>query len=285
MPFFHIGDVAIEYQQQGAGGIPIVFVHPPCITSALFSNLNTELDAAGPIIAFNIRGHGASESGPARLSLALIAEDMKHVLDQCDVEKAYLCGYGAASFPIIMALYTYPERFCGGILISGAASYTDISTRSKLQATFISSILKAKSSIVKQAVRMETENKAVVSTLFEQAMQGDPIKWKEYAEACLNASFDRELHHIKQPMLLLCGAEDQISRSLSEHMYGQLPNAEFFGVVGAQRQLLVKETTKTAFVMRMWLANQQQPERVDTFEERSEWLEDLVSHGVEEQMV
>ncbi|MFC5652422.1 alpha/beta fold hydrolase [Paenibacillus solisilvae] len=284
MPFFHIEDVSIHYREQGAGQSAIVCLHPPCITGQLFDTLGRELEEDHHILSLDIRGHGSSEEGHGTLTHAMIAEDTRQLLDELNIKKAYLCGYGAGSFPVLAALLAYPERFSGGILISGMAEYRDILTRSNLQASFISSALKAKETIVKRAVRQEVQNKASYAVLSEDALQGDSVKWREYASACLNASFNRELSQIKHPMLLVYGTADKISRDYAEQLYRHLPNAELYGVQRASRQLLTDEPIKTAMVIKQWMAKQEQPEMADTYEERQQLLEELVSHGVQDGM-
>jgi pimeloyl-ACP methyl ester carboxylesterase len=282
MPFFHVGDVSIHYREQSKGTTPIVCIHPPCITSPLFDALGDKLRDTHRVISIDVRGHGSSELGHGILTHAMIAEDIRYLLDSLDIKKSYLCGYGAGSLPAITALLAHPERFSGGILISGMAGFHDIKTRSKLQASFISSALKAKESIAKQVVRHEAEDKAAYAIMSEDALKGDPLKWREYAAACLNSSFGRELHQIKQPMLLLYGTADKVSREYSAQLYRQLPNAELYGIEHASRQLLRKEPAKIALVVDQWVAKQEQPELADTFEERNSLLEELVSHGIED---
>lgn len=282
MPFFHVGDVSIHYRELGKGQTSIVCVHPPCITSQLFTAIGEELEDTHRILSIDVRGHGSSEPGQGVLTHAMIAEDIRFLLDTQEIKKSYLCGYGAGSFPVLEALLAYPDRFSGGILISGTGGYRDIVTRSKFQATFISSALKAKESIAKRAIRHETADRASYTSMNEDALRGDPAKWREYAAACLDAYYDRELRQIKQPMLLMYGTADKAGREYVHLLYRQLQNAELYGIQRANHQLLTKEPVKTSLVIDQWIAKQEKPELADTFEERSNLLEELVSHGIED---
>src|SRR5262245_24523567 len=99
MPFLNVGDTKLHIQDDGIrkGSAPVLCVHPPCLTSRLFTALQEKL-ASVPTIRFDIRGHGYSESGSGKLTLALIAEDMRRLLDAIGVKQAYICSYGAGSF-------------------------------------------------------------------------------------------------------------------------------------------------------------------------------------------
>ncbi|UVI31751.1 alpha/beta fold hydrolase [Paenibacillus spongiae] len=280
MPFFRLSDVSLHFHEEGSG-VPILCVHPPCLSSRLFTYIRTELSGSHRIITMDMRGHGRSEPGNAPLALPLIAEDMRRLLDKCEVREAYVCSYGAGSFPALTALISYPDRFRGGIIVSGTAAYTDIVNRSKLQAAYVSSVLQAKSAVAFQAAWSEADNRTAFHALNEEAKLGDAMRWKEYVAACLNGTLQRQLPQIRQQMLILYGSGDQAGRDYAQNLYKRLPNAEIYCVLRAQRQLLMKQPAKTAAVIRQWLDKQEEPSLADTYEERSALLQELAEQGIE----
>ncbi|MBP3962267.1 alpha/beta fold hydrolase [Paenibacillus lignilyticus] len=282
MPFLNIGDTALHYHQDGSGKPPILFVHPPCLTSRLFTTVQEKWTASSGLIRFDIRGHGYSEAGGGKLSLALIAEDMRRLLDGLGVKQAYVCSYGAGSFPALAAMLAYPERFVGGIMVSGASAYTDIVTRSKLQAAFISSILSPKGPIAFKAAWSEAGSKSSFEELHTEAKLGDSNKWREYTAACLDSSVQKRLPQLKQPVLILYGTADKTGQNYAAELKRRLPNSELYGIIGAGRQLLTKEPVTTAFVMTQWLAKQEHPEIADTYQEQEALLDELISKGIQE---
>ncbi|MFC0395766.1 alpha/beta fold hydrolase [Paenibacillus mendelii] len=281
MPFFRNGEVSLHFHEEGFG-IPVLCIHPPCLTSRLFNYVKTELAGSSRILTMDIRGHGHSEAGKAALSLPLIAEDMKRLLDYCEVRQAYVCSYGAGSFPALTALLAYPDRFCGGILVSGTAGYTDIISRSKLQAAYVSSVLQAKSAIAFQAAWSEADNRTAFNALNEEAKLGDSLRWKEYVAACLNSSLEKQLPQIRQQMLVLYGSRDHAGRAYTQLLNKRLPNAEIYGVLKGERQLLMKEPVKCAAVIRQWLDKQEEPGLADTYEEREGLIKELAEQGIEQ---
>ncbi|AZN40116.1 alpha/beta fold hydrolase [Paenibacillus albus] len=281
MPFFQLG---LHYERTGKenGGPPILTVHPPCLTSRLFVPLSEKLAGDSELIRFDIRGHGASNAVSGKLTLGLIAEDMRLLLDELGEKTAYLCSYGAGSFPLLTALLAYPERFIGGILINGTAAYTDIVSRSKLQASYISSKLAPKDPIAYNSALGEAASKAEVQALYAEAKQGDAAEWREYTAACLDSSVQKRLGQVRQQMLLIYGADDAISKQYAGALRKGLPNCELYGISGASKQLLTKHPDTIAFILSQWIDKQEHPEIADTFEERSALLEELVSHGAAE---
>ncbi|WP_258171494.1 alpha/beta fold hydrolase [Paenibacillus sp. R14(2021)] len=260
----------------------VICVHPPCLTSRLFVGVEDKLEDSNNLIRWDIRGHGLSTGGSRKLTLAMIAEDMRLLMDELGLKKAYVCGYSTGSMPALAALLLYPERFAGGILLSGTASYTDILSRSRLQAAYISSILAPKETIAFKAAWIEANSRAEFEALNQEAKQGDRDKWREYTAACLDSKLDRQIQRIKQPVLLLYGTEDRTGASNAAVLRRKLPSSELYGIIGAKGQLLTREPTTTAFVISQWLDKQRRPEIADTFEERAALLKELEGRGVKE---
>ncbi|RAP75391.1 alpha/beta fold hydrolase [Paenibacillus montanisoli] len=283
MPFLNVGDAKLHVNHDVIikDSVPVLCVHPPCLTSRLFTAMQEKLMSTS-IIRFDIRGHGYSEAGSGKLTLSLIAEDMRRVLDTMGVKKAYVCSYGAGSFPALTAMLAYPDRFIGGILVSGATAYTDIITRSKLQAAFISSILCPKEPIAFKAALNEADSKASFEELHAEAKLGDSGKWREYTAACLDSAVQKKLLQLKQPVLVLYGTGDKIGQGHAAELRRRLSNSELYGIIGADKQLLLKEPATVAYVMSQWIEKQAHPEIADTFEEREALLRQLSAQGIEE---
>lgn len=283
MPFFHMGDTDLHYERtgKGNGGPPIITVHPPGLSSRLFVPLEEKLSGHSELIRFDIRGHGSSGASEANLALGLIAEDMRLLLEELGEKHAYLCSYGAGSFPLLMALLTYPEQFIGGILINGTAGYTDFASHAKLQATFVSSVLAPKDPIAYKTAQSEAGSRSEFQALYADTKQGDSTKWREYTTACLSSTLKKRLSQIRQPMLIMYGEDDRVSLRYASELK-RLPNREYYAIKGASKQLLTKQPETIALIMSQWIDKQEHPELADTFEERSALLEELVSHGVAE---
>ncbi|MBB3108409.1 pimeloyl-ACP methyl ester carboxylesterase [Paenibacillus phyllosphaerae] len=246
----------------------------------MFTYVKTELYDKRRIVTFDVRGHGHSEAGESKLTIPLIAEDMRRLLDECGIRTAYVCSYGAGSLAALLALKSYPDRFRGGILISGAPGYHDLISRTKLKAAHLASRFNAKRAIALQSAWSEADNRPAFQGMMDDAMQGDVKRWQEYIDACLRVSLERELHGIRQPMLLIYGTSDHVGSHYASAMYRMLPNVEMYGIQGAERKLLMKEPGKTALIMRQWIDKLENGALADTFEERDALMQELAQHGI-----
>ncbi|MBO7745209.1 alpha/beta hydrolase [Paenibacillus sp. MWE-103] len=284
MPFFRMGDVELHRHEPAGGGKDgtIVCVHPPCLTGRLFESVERELGNGLRTVRWDVRGHGRSSAGSARLTLAMIAEDMRHLLDDTGAKRAYVCAYGAGAPAALTALLLHPERFAGAVLLSGSLPYADIRSRSKLQAAYVSSLLAPKGPIAFRAAWHEGRTRAEFEELRQEASLGDPGKWRDYAAACLDGRLDRQIRQIKQPVLLLYGAKDAAGADHAARLHRLLPNSELYGIIGAKGQLATREPKTTAFVIRQWSDKQAHPEIADTHEEREQLLRELAEHGAKE---
>ena len=70
-------------------------------------------------LAVDSRGHGASESGTQGLSFALMAEDLKKVLDARGVKKAHILGFSDGGNLAIKFALTYPD-YVDKLILNGA---------------------------------------------------------------------------------------------------------------------------------------------------------------------
>src|SRR5690606_126292 len=116
MPMISVNGVDLHVHQQGRNNAPaIVFIHPPLLNSENFNYQMASLSDEFRTIAFDLRGHGFSGSSGQAFSYALLAEDIKQLLDKLDIEKAYLCGYSTGATVALEAMLAHPERYYGGI--------------------------------------------------------------------------------------------------------------------------------------------------------------------------
>ncbi len=118
MPKLDVEGCNLYYIVKGKG-TPIIFIHPPTLTCENFEYQLEELSRNFKVIAFDVRGHGNSQSSSQPITYSLIAKDMKSLLDYLEIKKSFVCGYSTGSSVALEFLLTYPENSLGGILIGG----------------------------------------------------------------------------------------------------------------------------------------------------------------------
>ena len=115
MPSFRNGKVEIAYLDEGEGE-PIVLIHGFASTKEvnwlLTSWFATLTKAGRRTIALDNRGHGASTKlyDPADYHSAIMAEDVRALLDHLEIERADLMGYSMGSRIAAFLSVTHPAR-------------------------------------------------------------------------------------------------------------------------------------------------------------------------------
>lgn len=71
MPMLDVDGNSLYYSVKGKG-VPIVFIHPPVLTSVNFQYQMEELSEEFKVITFDIRGHGRSQYSRLRVTYARI---------------------------------------------------------------------------------------------------------------------------------------------------------------------------------------------------------------------
>ncbi len=121
MPSFHNGAVEIAFLDAGAGE-PIVLIHGFASTKEVnWVNpgwVDTLTRAGRRAIAIDNRGHGASSKlyDPADYDRALMAEDVRTLLDYLDLPRADVMGYSMGARITANLAIAHPSRVRSAIL-------------------------------------------------------------------------------------------------------------------------------------------------------------------------
>ena len=89
-------------------GPPVVLVHSAGCTSDIFSFIFKRLSLRGyRVIAFDLRGHGASDP-VANLSAQALAADLHAVLEELDLSDATVVGHGLGGYAVVALAQYHP---------------------------------------------------------------------------------------------------------------------------------------------------------------------------------
>ena len=121
MPTFYSGDVEIAYLDEGEGE-PIVLVHGFASTKEtnwVNPNWISALTRAGRrAIAFDNRGHGQSGKlyDPVAYHSAIMAEDVRALLDHLGIARADVMGYSMGARITAFFTLNHPERVRSAVI-------------------------------------------------------------------------------------------------------------------------------------------------------------------------
>lgn len=131
MPMLEVDGCRLYYSVQGSG-IPIVFIHPPVLTSINFTYQIEELSKFFKVITFDMRGHGRSEYSTQPITYPLIAQDICCILDHLQISQEYIGGYSTGGSIALAFLQAFASRALGGIVISGMSEVNNQHVKNKI---------------------------------------------------------------------------------------------------------------------------------------------------------
>ncbi len=252
MPLARVNDTMLHYHETGSG-LPVLFIHPPLINSAVFQYQAAQLSDRCRVITFDIRGHGFSPSSDARLSYPLIAEDAKQLLDHLGIERAVVCGYSTGGTVALEALLSYPDRFAGGILVSGMSETSDWKTRSEIKLGAAMCRFGLKHTLAKGICRGNADTKYTYDLLYRSALKGSTKEWKDYFQESLDYNCSNRLKQLRQPILLLNGNKDKSFLRYAHLLRRRLPNNQMFLIKHVSHQLPTKAALHMNEIVRGWI--------------------------------
>lgn len=122
MPTLDVNDTVIAYEEAGSGP-PLILAHGLGLDRTMWLPQIERFRATNRVIAFDVRGAGAS--GPldhGRDVLARQADDLAQLLTELDVDRAVLCGVSYGGVLAQEFALTYPHRLSGLVLVDTFAN-------------------------------------------------------------------------------------------------------------------------------------------------------------------
>lgn len=225
-----VNDLEISYDDIGEGEIPVIFLHGFPFSKAMWRQQLDFLRTNHRVIAFDIRGFGASTDEESPLSIDLFAEDLVGLMDSLSIEKAIVCGLSMGGYIALNAQTRFPERFAGLILCdtqcipdspevkekrmqtiadvesNGATNFNE----GFLKVAFHNDSLSHKKELVESLRKVVFSNSAHIISAGLKAIA-------ERSETCST------LGAIDIPTLIVCGREDEVTPlAQSEAMHQQI---------------------------------------------------------------
>lgn len=225
MAFLNVDGSSLFYTVIGEG-TPIVFIHPPVLTSANFKYQIEGLSQNFQVITFDIRGHGKSHFSSKPITYQLIVEDIKKLLDHLEIDKAIICGYSTGGSVALEFFLTFPNQASGGIVISGMPDVYDEYLRKKITIGIKLAKAGAKSFLACSFSLSNSNTKDIFKKMFTEARQGDIKNIEQYLSYSLQFDCSHQLGKIDHPILLVYGIKDKTFHHYAKLLHEKLPNNE-----------------------------------------------------------
>jgi pimeloyl-ACP methyl ester carboxylesterase len=259
MPIASVNGTRLHYHVMGKGP-PLVFIHPPMITSEVFRYQMVELANHFRVVLFDIRGHGHSERSEVPLTYSLIIEDMNRLLDCLHIEQAYLCGYSTGGCIALEAMMAFPDRFKGAILISAMSEVSSLYLKSALWLATQMANARFSRLLASAIAWGNADSRTVFTNLYRTALLGDIQNIKQYFDFSQTYNCTRRLLRIKKPTLLIYGKNDRSFQKYAHLLNTTLPHATLVQVNYKPHQLPTKACQEVNRLIREWVWEREEKE-------------------------
>lgn len=171
------------------------------------------------VIAYDVRGHGESESGDtSTFSIENFAHDLVYFMDALKIDRASLCGLSMGGYIALNAVENYPHRFESLVLCDTSCFPDTPETIEKRMKTVESiennglvryadtsvKILFAPQSLTTKEVEIAAVKEMILTTSIQSLS-------KTLLALCVRKETCTLLPLIQVPVLVLVGEEDQIT--------------------------------------------------------------------------
>ncbi len=255
MPITQINGCSMHFSDRG-DGTAIVFIHPPVLTSLNFHRQIVGLSTQFRTIAFDIRGHGHSESSAIALTYPLIVDDIKKLLDYLGIEQAYLCGYSTGGSIVLEFLLTHPERALGGIVVGGMSEVRDKRLgRLITLGRIFSRIGTVGVGIIALADAWSQANYdfGLFRRLFVDAKKANATNAEQYFRYSLNYNCTTRLADIHHPLLLLYGGKDKTFHPYAHLLQHHLPSSKLVFIDNVDHRIPTKAASQMNELIRQFV--------------------------------
>ena len=214
-----VNNHAVSFTDDGPIGAPvIIFIHGFPFNKSMW---NTQIEALKDnfhVIAYDVRGHGNSDSGDSDFSIDLFVSDLLSFMNVLKINNTILCGLSMGGYIAINAVENYPDRF-DALILGDTQCVADTPEVKEKRMNAIESIRKSgvekyADESIKNLFAPEsfTTRKEEVADIREMIVK---TSGESLCSTLLALSIRKEtcskLAEIKVPVLILVGKEDKIT--------------------------------------------------------------------------
>lgn len=203
--------IKLYYETRGKG-IPVVLLHGFPLDHTIWYPVVDLLACSDVhVIMPDLRGHGASPAPEGVYSMNLMAEDLRLMLDELDIQKAILVGHSMGGYISLAFSRLYPNRLAGLALVA-SQSIADSPERRQSRLNAAREVKKRGSRIICETLPPKlTHDEAIMKKIVDLICQTKP----EGIIGSLLGMADRPdfsevLSSIRVPAVVIAGLNDTI---------------------------------------------------------------------------
>lgn len=255
MPLTTINGVPMYFNIEGSG-TPILFIHPPLLTSDTFK-YQRELADCFQIITFDIRGHGQSGASSTTITYEQISDDIIELLNFLHIKKCFICGYSTGGSIALEAMLEHPNRFFGGILVSALSEVRDAWLWTRIVVAEALTTFQAKKTLALAITIGNSDKFSTFTNLYDQAKQGHTRSMNQYYGYSKIYNCTDRLKMLNLPQLLIFGQNDKGFYQYAKILERELPQNDLYFIYKGKHQIPTKYHVKMNRLIRHWIAKYQ----------------------------
>ncbi len=215
-----LNNLMVSYTDDGPDDAPvIIFIHGFPLNKTMWNRQLKVLKDQYRVIAYDVRGHGESESGDnSTFSIENFAHDLIYFMDALKIDRASLCGLSMGGYIALNAVENYPHRF-ESLVLCDTSCFPDTAETIEKRMKTVEDIQKnglqryADTSIKilfapESLATKEVEIAAVKEMILATSVQSIS---KTLLALCVRKETCTLLPHIQVPVLVLVGEKDKIT--------------------------------------------------------------------------
>ncbi len=212
-------NITVSYTDEGPENAPvIIFIHGFPFNKGIWNQQMKALNENFRVIAYDVRGHGNSDSGIDDFSVEMFVKDLISLMDTLEIKKTALCGLSMGGYIALNAIENHPIRFDALILCDTSCKADSPEAKQKrindikvireygverFADDNIKNFFAQESYITKKEVVAEVREIMINTT--EESIIKTLIALSGRKETC------GKLSEIKVPVLILVGEKDKIT--------------------------------------------------------------------------
>jgi 3-oxoadipate enol-lactonase len=242
-------------------GPPLLLIHGLTVSGAMYEPVLPALAAHYRVIVPDLRGHGRSGALPGPYRVEQLARDLAQLLDDLQVDSAYVLGYSQGGAVAQQLAHDYPERV-RGLVLACTYAYNMLSPRERIEGMLapwlvrvlgMRGLAKLLFSVAGGGPRLPPET---AGWLQEMLVGNDTARMVAAVEAMKVFDSRPWLQQIACPTLVVAGGDDTAVPMPHAHMLAQnIPGAQLRIVDGAGHTLIWTHAAAFVQIIETFLAS------------------------------
>lgn len=219
-----------QFYRRAGDGPPVILIHALGLDHRLWDKQILHLSAAFQVIAYDVRGHGATDVPPGPYTLSEFADDLCGLLDALGIDRAHLVGISMGGMIAQELALRSPERVASLVLADTASEYNQEARRQFAERARIAEE-RGMGPLIEPTIErwftaeFRRQRPDEVERIRSILAQAHPDGYAASCRAIARADLTERLVSINVPTLVLVGSEDtstppEMAIEIHEHIPG-----------------------------------------------------------------